>query len=122
MLEFSHFMAIYAGSLAGALALCLLLLVKPLSAKKGYFTLRKNLPYIVALIALPLAVVAADMLDISVSGSALKEARNTDWIMQVSGGVVSGFQTRLNYGLVTDFSMFLYVWIFAFVTAFSPIF
>ena len=120
MLAFPEFIALYAASLAAVALVGLSLAFRPGSLRNALSLARQNHVFVTILALLPVLVLAVDILDVSVSDAASKQVKYTDWFMQVSGGTVSSLQTRLNYGLLIDASIFFYVWVFAFVAIFSP--
>jgi membrane-associated phospholipid phosphatase len=120
MLPFSEFLSLYIVSLVAAMLVGLALIARPGCIRRAMSSVRQNGAYALVLLILPLVVLAIDFLDLSVSGAQYKELRYTGWFMQISGGTVSALQMKLNYGLLIDVSILFYVWIFTFVSFFSP--
>ncbi len=121
MLNFTQFLLTFATSLAVA-ALAGLFLVSPsVSIRKALTFARKNIVFLVVLALLPAMTIVIDLLDVSTTGQAAKQTEYTNWFMQMGGGTVSALQTRLNYGFMIDTSIVFYVWVFSFVTIFSPV-
>lgn len=125
VLSYPEFSAIYAASLAVATVVGLLLLVgwKDMWLEKTLRAARYNFVYIVMLAAFPLFIEAFGALGGSVSGTEemAKQIRYTSWIFELSGGVIRIIQSWLNYGVVTDFFIIIYAWLFYFLLYFAPI-
>ena len=122
MLGFSEFMALYMASLAAAVIGGLTLARTPGCSRRAMSHAWRNLFFAIVIAVLPLTIVGMDFMDISVSNAAAKQIKYTDWFLHISGGSVSALQARLDYGLLIDMSILFYVWVFAFVTFFSPLY
>ena len=120
MLSFNTFFAAYAFSLLAAALVGVSLVARRGIIRKVLSAARQNSIFIVLLVLLPMLVLAVDTMDLALSNADIKETQYTGWFMQISGGAVNALQTRLNYSLLIDLSVFFYVWIFAFVIFFSP--
>ncbi len=124
-LTYTEFYMIYIASLVLATAIGLLVLVgwKDMLLQKTMRSLRYNAVYIAILVALPLIIEFHDVLLGRPSGSAelAREVRYTNWIFDLSGGVVQILQSWLNYGILTDFFIIIYAWLFYFLIYFAPV-
>ncbi len=124
-LTYGEFFAIYVASLVLATLIGLLVLVgwKDIWLEKMVRSLRYNAVYIGILAAFPLIIEFHDVLlgRPSGAGELAKEVRYTNWIFDLSGGVVQILQSWLNYGILTDFFIIIYAWLFYFLIYFSPV-
>lgn len=124
-LTYTEFFAIYLASLALATVIGLLVLVgwKDIWLQKAMSSLRYNAVYVAILAAFPLIIEFHDVLfgRPSGAGELAREVRYTNWIFDLSGGVVQILQSWLNYGILTDFFIIIYAWLFYFLIYFSPV-
>lgn len=123
MISFAVFMALYIASLIVAMLAGLVIVVgyADLYVRKTLRSLRYNAIYILIIVVLPVIIILVDMLLPASSKSTVRENVYTSWIFQLAGGAIRVLQARLNYGLLTDIFVFAYVWVFTFMTAFSPL-
>jgi membrane-associated phospholipid phosphatase len=125
VLSYAGFYVIYASSLVLATVIGLLVLVgwKDIWLKKILKSARYNAVYIVILTAFPLLIELHGFLGGGPSGPGemAKEVRNTSWVFDLGGGIVKILQSWLNYGIVTDFLIIIYAWLFYFLIYFAPV-
>jgi membrane-associated phospholipid phosphatase len=120
MLSFTEFLLMFVASLAAAALAGLFFVSRSLSVRKAVTIAKKNVVFLVVLAILPAMTLTIDLLDVTVTDHVTKQMEYTDWFMEMGGGTVSALQTRLNYGIMIDTSILFYVWVFSFVTLFSP--
>jgi membrane-associated phospholipid phosphatase len=120
MLSFTGFLLMFVSSLAVAALAGLFLVSRSWSVRKALTLAKKNVFFLVVLTLLPAMTLTIDLLDVSVADHVTKQVEYTNWFMGMGGGTVSALQTRLNYGFMVDTSILFYVWVFSFVTLFSP--
>jgi membrane-associated phospholipid phosphatase len=125
VLSYPEFFLIYAMTLVLATVVGLLLLVgwKERSAKKILQSARSNVVYLAILAAFPLLIEFQGVLGggLSGSGEMADEVRNTSWVFDLGGGMVKIIQSWLNYGILTDFFIIVYAWLFYLLIYFAPI-
>ncbi len=123
MIPFGLFLVLYVVSLALAVFAGLVVLVGygNMYLHKTLRSLRFNAVYILMLFALPSVIILIDMLVPQSPNSLVREDIYTSWLYQLGGGAIRVLQNWLNYGLFTDIFVFAYVWVFTFVSFFSPI-
>ncbi len=111
----------YALSVVAGIAAALLVIVgrKNISLHKLLGSAKYNLLYIIMIAAAPLLVLLEHAF-VSVETNS-KEIVYTNWLFSIGGNAISILQDRLDYQVLTDLSIVVYVWIFAFVLYFTPI-
>lgn len=111
----------YAVSVAVGIAAALLVVVgrRNISLKRIVDSVRFNLVYVVIVAAAPLLV----LLEHFFMGAEQnpKEVVYTNWLFSIGGNAIRIFQDRLDYQVLADFSIMIYVWIFAFIVYFTPL-
>ena len=90
-----------------------------LSLSRFVESLRYNLLYAAIIIGAPLLVLIEHAVASIEPNS--KEVVYTNWLFQIGGNAIRLLQDRLDYQVLTDFSILIYVWIFAFIIYFTPI-
>lgn len=118
--SYELFLTMYAASmLVGVLAGLLLTIGwKDLSWKRALYSVRYNLAYIVFIGAMPLLMLVENVLRTEES---VREIVYTNWIFNISGNAIRILQDRLDYQVVVDISILVYVWVFTFVLYFTPL-
>ena len=114
-------MALYAVSVAVGIVAALLVVVgrRNLSLKRFLDSVRFNLVYIVIVGAAPLLVLLEHYLVGADQNT--KEVVYTNWLFSIGGNAIRIFQDRLDYQVLADLSIMLYVWVFAFIIYFTPL-
>jgi len=124
-LSYPEFFAIYVSGLAIATVIGLLVLVgwDDIWIKKILRSARFNMIYLAILAALPLLIEFHGFLGTGTPGSGemAREVRYTSWVYEFGGGIVEIVQSWLNYGIVTDFLIIVYAWLFYFLIYFAPV-
>lgn len=120
-LSYPLFIALYVLSMAVGLFAGLILFVgwKNLWLKKILGSVRFNLVYVALLIVLPLTTLVENLIRNPME--ATNEVVYTNWIFSISGNAIRVLQDRLDYQIVVDFSIIVYVWVFTFILYFTPI-
>lgn len=125
VLSYPEFFVIYASSLVLATVIGLLVLVgwKDIWLRKILQSARYNAVYLAILAALPLLIELHGFLEGGPSGpgETANEVRYTSWVFDLGGGIVKIVQSWLNYGIVTDFFIIIYAWLFYFLIYFAPV-
>jgi membrane-associated phospholipid phosphatase len=125
VLSYPEFFVIYASSLVLATVIGLLVLVgwKDLWLRKILQSARYNAVYLAILAALPLLIELHGFLEGGPSGpgETANEVRYTSWVFDLGGDIVKIVQSWLNYGIVTDFFIIIYAWLFYFLIYFAPV-
>jgi membrane-associated phospholipid phosphatase len=125
VLSYPEFFAIYVSSLVIATVIGLLVLVgwKDIWLRKILHSAKCNAVYLAILAAFPLLIEFLGYLGGSHSGSSelAREVRYTSWVYEFGGGIVKIVQSWLNYGIVTDFFIIIYAWLFYFLLYFAPV-
>ena len=125
VLSYPEFFVIYASSLVLATVIGLLVLVgwKDIWLRKILQSARYNAVYLAILAALPLLIELHGFLEGGPSGSGetANEVRYTSWVFDLGGDIVKIVQSWLNYGIVTDFFIIIYAWLFYFLIYFAPV-
>ncbi len=118
VLSSALFFIIYASTLVIATVVALLLLVgwRNMWVKKTLASLKYNVIYVILLVAFPTLILESRSL---VNPSS--EILYTNWIFQLSGEAIRIMQERLNYGVLHDVFIVVYVWVFTFIVYFSPV-
>jgi len=107
--------------MVGGVAGGLLLFVgwKRLSRETIIASARRNLAYVIVLVLLPLVTLVENIL--RSPDETTKEVVYTNWIFTFSGDAIRVLQDRLDYQLLADLSIVIYVWVFSFVLYFTPV-
>jgi membrane-associated phospholipid phosphatase len=125
VLSYPEFFVIYASSLVLATVIGLLVLVgwKDIWLRKILQSARYNAVYLAILAALPLLIELHGFLEGGPSGpgETANEVRYTSWVFDLGGDIVKIVQSWLNYGIVTDFFIIIYAWLFYFLIYFAPV-
>jgi len=118
VLSYPLFFTAYAATIVIGMVAFLLLIVgwKNIWIKKALASVKYNIVYVVILIALPLLILQSRL-----TVNAGNEIYYTNWIFQLSGEAIRIIQDRLNYSVLQDLFIVVYVWVFTFVIYFSPI-
>ncbi len=115
------FIALYAVSVVVGIVAGLIVLVgwSNLSLRRIADSVRYNLLYIFIIAGAPMLV----LIEHAVSGveQNSKEVIYTNWLFSIGGNAIRNLQDRLDYQFIADFSILVYVWVFAFVIYFTPI-
>jgi membrane-associated phospholipid phosphatase len=124
-LSYAAFLAAFFLSLAVAIVVGVILVVRwrNLFVMKALMSFRYNWLYVVLIILFPIVVKAIEYLQGRISDPANRfdEVVYTNWMFNLSGGAIRVLQDRLNSRLLTDLFIVVYVWLFAYVTAFPPV-
>jgi len=119
--SYGLFIALYGVSMAVGVFLGLLVVVgwKEMSLRKTLISARHNIVYLLIIIGMPLVT----LLESIARGpsDATKEIVYTNWIFSISGNAIKILQDRLDYAIVADFFIIVYVWIFTYIIYFTPI-
>ena len=125
VLSYAEFFVIYVSSLVLATVIGLLVLVgwRDIWLRKILQSARYNAVYLAILVAFPLLIELPGVLGGGPSGSGemVKEVRYTSWVFDLGGDIVKIVQSWLNYGIVTDFFIIIYSWLFYFLIYFAPV-
>jgi len=107
--------------MVGGVAGGLLLFVgwKRLSRETIIASARRNIAYVIVLVLLPLVTLVENIL--RNPDETTKEVVYTNWIFTFSGDAIRVLQDRLDYQLLADLSIVIYVWVFSFVVYFTPV-
>ena len=118
VLSYPLFFTVYAATLViGAIASLLLIVGwSNISITKVFASVKYNIIYVAILIALPLLI-----LQTRLEINAENEFYYTNWMFQLSGEAIKVLQDRLNYSVLQDLFIAIYVWVFSFIIYFSPI-
>jgi len=112
----SYVLSMLAGLFAGAL---LFIGWKNLWWRKALASARFNIVYVLLLIVLPLTTLVESAVRNPVE--ATDEVVYTNWIFSISGNAIRILQDRLDYQIVVDISIVVYVWLFTFILYFTPL-
>jgi membrane-associated phospholipid phosphatase len=114
------FMGLYFASIAAGIFIGLLWIIgwKDLSWRKALDSAIQNGAYAVLIVAMPMIMLAENILRPT---EASKEIIYTDWIFSISGNWIRIVQDRLDYRLLTDFFILVYVWVFTYILYFTPL-
>lgn len=120
-LSYPLFIASYIISMAIGLFAALLIFIgwKNLWWRKALESLRFNLVYVALLVALPLTTLVENIFRNPAEATA--EVVYTNWIFSISGNAIRVIQDRLDYQIVVDLSIVVYVWVFTFILYFTPL-
>jgi membrane-associated phospholipid phosphatase len=119
--SYTLFVGLYALSVVVGIAAALLVIVgrKNISLHKLFESAKYNLLYIVIIATAPLLVLLEHaFVNIELNS---KEVVYTNWLFSIGGNAITILQDRLDYQILADLSIVIYVWIFAFVLYFTPI-
>jgi len=118
VLSYPLFFTIYAATIVIGTVAALLIIVgwKDIWIRKTVASVKYNIIYVVILVALPLLILQSRL-----TVNAGNEIYYTNWIFQLSGEAIRIVQDRLNYSVLQDLFIVVYVWVFTFVIYFSPI-
>jgi len=117
------FFALYILSMIVAIFAGLLITVgwKDIWIRRSLASARYNILYIAILTSFPLIIYIQDILQGRFTDpDPARRITYTNWIFSLAGGVIGVLQDRLNYGIVTDFLIIVYVWLFTFLLYFAP--
>ena len=119
--SYSVFIGLYAVSVAAGIIAGLAIVVgwRNLSLSRLVESLRYNIVYVAIIVGAPLLVLIEHAVA-SVEPNS-KEVVYTNWLFRIGGNAIRLLQDRLDYQVLTDFSILIYVWIFAFIIYFTPI-
>jgi len=122
-ISYPLFFAIYLVTIIVGMFAALLVLVgwKDIWLRKALASAKYNIVYLIILAGLPSLIQLFDVLAIKGLIPAGSGVNYTNWIFQLSGEALAIIQDRLNYGLLVDFSIVVYVWVFTFITYFCPV-
>ncbi|MBU1158962.1 MAG: phosphatase PAP2 family protein [Candidatus Thermoplasmatota archaeon] len=120
-LSYPVFLLLYVVSMIVGVVAGVLLLVgwKNISIHKTLQALKYNMAYVLMLIMLPLITLVEGA--IRSADEVSKEVLYTNWIFSISGNAIRVLQDRLDYQIVVDLSILVYVWIFTFILYFTPV-
>jgi membrane-associated phospholipid phosphatase len=120
-LSYPLFTALYILSMVVGLFIGLLIFVgwKALFLEKLLRSLKSNAGYILVLAILPLITLIENLL--RDPAEATKEITYTNWIFTLGGDAVRILQDRLDYQILVDTSIVIYVWLFTFILYFTPL-
>ncbi|MCJ2532793.1 MAG: phosphatase PAP2 family protein [Candidatus Thermoplasmatota archaeon] len=120
-LSYTLFVGLYALSVVVGIAAALLVIVgrKNVSFHKLFESAKYNLVYIAIIATAPLLVLLEHAF-VSVEMNS-KEVVYTNWLFSIGGNAITILQDRLDYQILADLSIVIYVWVFAFVLYFTPI-
>lgn len=120
-LSYPAFIASYILSMLAGIFAGLLLFIgwKDIWWRKAFESVKYNLAYVLLLIVLPLSTLAENSIrDVD---EATKEVVYTNWMFSIGGNAIRVLQDRLDYQVVVDISIIVYVWVFTFILYFTPI-
>ena len=120
-LSYPLFIAAYALSMVAGIFAALLLFVgwRDLWWRKALASAKYNLGYVVLLASLPL--ISRIESAFTNPEEATQEVIYTNWIFSISGNAIRVLQDRLDYQILVDFSIVVYVWVFTFILYFTPV-
>jgi membrane-associated phospholipid phosphatase len=102
-----------------AAALAVVVGWRNLSLSRFVASVRFNILYIVIIGGAPLLLLLEHAF-VSPSQDS-KEIIYTNWLFSAGGGAIRILQDRLDYQVVADFSILIYVWVYTFILYFTPI-
>lgn len=120
-LSYPLFIVLYAVSMVAGIFFGLLLFIgwKNLWLDTALRSVRSNLVYLILLAALPMTTLVESSL--SSPYEATDEVVYTNWMFSIGGDAIRVLQDRLDYQVVVDLSIVIYVWVFTFILYFTPI-
>ena len=115
------FIALYAVSVIVGIVAGLAVVVgwRNLSLSRLVESVRYNLLYLAIVVGAPLLVLIEHAVS-SVEPNS-KEVVYTNWLFRIGGNAIRLLQDRLDYQVLAEFSILVYVWVFAFIIYFTPI-
>ena len=115
------FIALYAVSVIVGIVAGLAVVVgwRNLSLSRLVESVRYNLLYLAIVVGAPLLVLIEHAVS-SVEPNS-KEVVYTNWLFRIGGNAIRLLQDRLDYQVLAEFSILIYVWVFAFIIYFTPI-
>jgi len=121
-MSFSYptFIVLYAASMLVGVVLGMLVTVgwKDLDWRKALKSARFNALYLILVVGLPVIAIVENL--IRNPDEATKEIVYTNWIFGMGGDAVRLLQDRLDYQVVADLSIVIYVWVFSYIVYFTP--
>ena len=119
--SYTAFIALYIASAVAGVAAALAVIVgwRNLSLSRFVASIRFNLLYILIIGGAPLLLLIEHGLSSPAQDS--KEVVYTNWLFSVGGNAIRVLQDRLDYQVVADFSILVYVWAYTFILYFTPI-
>ncbi len=120
-LSYPLFIGLYVASMAVGIFIGLLLFIgwKDLWWRKALKSAKFNLVYLVLLAALPLTTLVESSLSSPVEDA--DEVVYTNWMFSIGGNAIRILQDRLDYQILVDVSIVVYVWVFTFILYFTPV-
>ncbi len=120
-LSYPTFIVLYAASMLVGVFLGLLVTVgwKDMDWRKALASARFNALYVVLVVALPLVALAENL--IRDPAEATSEVTYTNWIFSIGGDAVRILQDRLDYQVIADLFIIVYVWVFTYIVYFTPL-
>ena len=120
-ISYTLFVGLYTLSVVVGIAAALLVIVgrENISLHKLFESAKYNLLYIVIIATAPLLVLLEHAF-VAVELNS-KEVVYTNWLFSIGGNAITILQDRLDYQVLADLSIVIYVWVFAFVLYFTPI-
>lgn len=124
-LSYTAFLVGFFLSLFAAVVVGILVIVRwrNLFVMKALMSFRYNVLYVLLILLFPVLVKIIEYLQGRVSDptSRFDEVVYTNWIFNISGGAIRVLQDRLNSRVLTDLFIIVYVWLFAYITAFPSV-
>ena len=119
--SYTTFIALYVASAVVGIAAALVVVVgrRHLSLRRFAGSVRFNLIYVIIVGGAPLLLLLEHALVSPAAES--KEVIYTNWLFSAGGGAIRILQDRLDYQVVADFSILVYVWVYTFILYFTPI-
>ena len=119
--SYTLFLGLYVASILVGIALAMQVVVgwKNVSLPRFVRSAKYNLLYIVIIATAPLLVLLEHAF-VSVEMNS-KEIVYTNWLFNIGGDVITILQDRLDYQVLADLSIVIYVWIYTFILYFTPI-
>ena len=120
-LSYETFFALYIASMIVGIFIGLLVFVgwKDLFWRKALESARYNALYVALVIGMPLLMLIEHIF--RDPGESTREVIYTNWIFSISGNAIRILQDRLDYQLVVDFFILVYVWVFTYIVYFTPL-
>lgn len=119
--SYTVFIAAYVASavIGVVAALAIIVGLRKVSLRRFAGSVRFNLIYVIILGGAPLLLLLEHALVSPAPDS--KEVIYTNWLFSAGGGAIRILQDRLDYQVVADFSILVYVWVYTFILYFTPI-
>ncbi|UCE81412.1 MAG: phosphatase PAP2 family protein [Methanobacteriota archaeon] len=120
-ISYSVFITLYAASVVVGIVAGLVIMVgwRNLSLSRIAESAKYNIIYIAMVVGAPLLVLIEHAF-VSLEPNS-KEVVYTNWLFRIGGDAIRILQDRLDYQVLVDFSILIYVWVFAFIIYFTPI-